>query len=139
MVRYIDDQKNRFGVEPICEVLPIAPSTYYEQKARERDPLRRPERDQRDAALKPVITRVCNENFQVYGARKVWKQLKREETPAARCTVARLMKELGLRGARRGKAFKTTIPDTGASRPADLVDRQFVATRPNQLWVADIT
>ena len=138
-VRYIDDHKDRFGVEPICKVLPIAPSTYYEHKARERDPSRHPARHHRDEGLKPQITRVWNENFQVYGARKVWKQLKRESTPVARCTVARLMKDLGLRGARRGKAFKTTIPDTGASRPADLVDRQFVATRPDQLWVADIT
>jgi len=139
MVRYIDDHKDRFGVEPICQVLPIAPSTYYEQKSRERDPGRRPARHHQDEALKPEITRVWHENFQVYGARKVWKQLQRESTPVARCTVARLMKDLGLRGARRGKAFKTTTPDSGASRPADLVDRQFVATRPDQLWVADIT
>jgi putative transposase len=139
IVRYIDDHKDRFGVAPICQVLPIAPSTYYEQKARERDSGRRPARHHRDEALKPEITRVWHENFQVYGARKVWKQLKRESTPVARCTVARLMKDLGLRGARRGKVFKTTIPDRGASRPADLVDRQFVATRPDQLWVADIT
>lgn len=139
MVRYIDDHKGRFGVEPICQVLPIAPSTYYEQKARERDPSRHPARYHQDEALKPEITRVWHENFQVYGARKVWKQLKRESTPVARCTVERLMRDLGLRGARRGKAFKTTIPDTGAARPADLVDRQFVATRPDQLWVADIT
>lgn len=139
MVRYIDDHKGRFGVEPICQVLPIAPSTYYEQKARERDPSRHPARYHQDEALKPEITRVWHEHFQVYGARKVWKQLKRESTPVARCTVERLMRDLGLRGARRGKAFKTTIPDTGAARPADLVDRQFVATRPDQLWVADIT
>jgi len=139
MVRYIDDHKNRFGVEPICQELPIAPSTYYEQKARDRDPDRRPAGYHQDEALKPEIRRVWHENFEVYGARKVCKQLKRESTPAARCTVERLMKGLGLRGVRRGKAFKTTIPDSGASRPADLVDRQFVATRPNQLWVADIT
>jgi len=139
MVRYIDAHKDRFGVEPICQELPIAPSTYYEQKARERDPGRRPARHHQDEALKPEITRVWYENFQVYGARKVWKQLKRESMPAARCTVERLMKDLGLRGARRGKAFKTTVPDTGALRPADLVERQFVATRPDQLWVADIT
>ncbi len=139
MVRYIDAHKNRFGVEPICQVLPIAPSTYYEQKARQRDPGRCPARYHQDEVLKPEITRVWHENFQVYGARKVRKQLKRESTPAARCTVERLMKVLGLRGARRGKAFKITIPDSGASRPADLVDRQFVATRPDQLWVADIT
>jgi transposase InsO family protein len=139
MVRYIDDHKDRYGVEPICRLLPIAPSTYYEEKARERDPTRRPPRYHRDEASKPEITRVWSENFQVYGARKVWKQLKRESMPVARCTVERLMKALGLRGVRRGKAFKTTIPDVGASRPADLVDRQFVATRPDQLWVADIT
>ena len=139
MVRYIDDHKDQYGVEPICRLLPIAPSTYYEEKARERDPTRRPPRHHQDEALKPEITRVWNENFQVYGARKVWKQLKRESMPAARCTVERLMRDLGLRGVRRGKAFKTTIPDVGASRPADLVDRQFVATCPDQLWVADIT
>ena len=139
MVRYIDDHKNRFGVEPICQMLPIAPSTYYEHKARERDPDRHPARYHRDEALKPEITRVWHENFQVYGARKVWKQLKRESTRAARCTVERLMKDLGLCGVRRGKAFKTTISDSSALRPADLVDRQFVATRPDQLWVADIT
>ena len=109
MVCYIDDHKDRFGVEPICQVLPIAPSTYYEMKARERDP-GRPARYHSDQVLKPEITRVWHENFQVYGARNVWKQLKRESTLAARCTVARLMKDLGLRGARRGKAFKTTIP-----------------------------
>jgi transposase InsO family protein len=139
MVRYIDDHKDRFGVEPMCQMLPIAPATYYEFKARERDPTRHPVRYHNDQALKPEITRVWNENFQVYGARKVWRQLNREAKPAARCTVERLMRDLGLRGARRGKAFKTTIPDADASRPADLVERAFVATRPNQLWVADIT
>jgi len=139
MVRYIDDHKDRYGVEPICRTLPIAPSTDYEEKARERDPDRRPARYHRDEALKPEMTRVWNENFQVYGARKVWKQLKRESMPVARCTVARLMKDLGLQGARRGEASKTTISDDSASRPADLVDRQFVATRPDQLWVVDLT
>lgn len=123
----------------MCHLLPIAPSTYYEHKARERDPSRHPARYYRDEALKPEITRVWQENLQVYGARKVWKQLHRESMPAARCTVERLMKALGLRGAIRGKSFKTTIPDADASRPADLVRRAFVATRPNQLWVADIT
>jgi len=139
MVALIDAHREHYGVESMCRVLPIAPTTYYEFKARERDPERQPARYHRDEALKPEITRVWNENFQVYGARKVWKQLKRESMPAARCTVERLMKDLRLRGARRGKAFKTTIPDADASRPADLVDRQFIATRPNQLWVADIT
>jgi transposase-like protein len=99
----------------------------------------RARRHQADEKLKPEIVRVWNENLQVYGARKVWKQLKREATPAARCTVERLMQDLGLRGVRRGRAFKTTIPDADVARPADLVDRQFVATRPDQLWVADIT
>lgn len=138
MVTYIDDHKDRFGVEPICAVLPIAPSTYYELKLRQRDPSRHPARHHQDEALKPEITRVWYENFQVYGARKVWKQLKRESTVAARCTVERLMKDLGLRGARRSKAFKTTIPDSGVSRPADLVDRQFVATWRGFVFVAFI-
>lgn len=139
MVRYIDDHKDRHGVEPICQVLPIAPSTYYEEKAREQNPDRRPDRYHRDEALKPEITRMWNENFQVYGARKVWKPLKREGLDVARGTIERLMKDLGLQGAGRGKVFKTTIPDDSAARPADLVDRQFVATRPDPLWVADLT
>lgn len=139
MVRYIDDHKGRFGVESICKVLPIAPSTYYESKARERDPSRHPARYHHDVALKPEIERIWQENLQVYGARKVWKQLHRESMPTARCTVERLMSALGLRGAVRGKSIKTTIPDADAARPADLVERAFVASRPNQLWVADIT
>lgn len=139
MVRYIDDHKDRYGVEPMCQMLPIAPSTYYEYKARERDASRQPERYRTDEARKIEIERIYNDNHRVYGAHKVWKQLHRENLPAARCTVERLMRNLGLRGAVRGKAFKTTIPDADAARPADLVDRQFVASRPNQLWVADIT
>ena len=97
---YIDAHKDRFGVEPICAVLPIAPSTYYEQKARARDPSRLPPRAQRDAALKPEIERVWHENHDVYGARKVWLQLKREGIDVARCTVRRLMREPGF--TRRG-------------------------------------
>jgi putative transposase len=139
MVQYIDDHKGRFGVEPICSVLPIAPSTYYEHKRRERDPTRLPGRAQRDSELRPQIERVWHENFCAYGVRKTWKQLKREGIPVARCTVQRLMRELGLRGVIRGKGFKTTIPDQTALRPADLVNRQFTAERPNQLWVADFT
>ena len=139
MVQYIDDHKDRFGVESMCMMLPIAPATYYEHKARERDPSRHPARYHRDEALKPEIKRVWHENFDVYGARKVWKQLKRESIPVARCTVERLMSVLKIQGARRGKAFKTTVPDENAARPADLVERAFAATRPNQLWVADIT
>jgi transposase InsO family protein len=139
MVRYIDEHKDRFGVEPICTVLPIAPSTYYEQKAREREPDRRPARAIRDEALKPEIQRVFDENFRVYGAHKVWTQLNREGLRVARCTVERLMKALGLRGVVRGKTFKTTIPDELADRRADRVNRTFTVSRPNALWVADLT
>lgn len=139
MVRYIDDHQERFGVEPICRVLPIAPSTYYEQKAREREPTRRPRRTQRDEALKPEIERVFDENFRVYGAHKIWKQLNREGIRVARCTVARLMRALGLRGVVRGKRFKTTIPDELADRRQDRVNRTFSVSRPNALWVADLT
>ena len=139
MVRYIDEHQDRFGVEPICKPLPIAPSTYYELKARERDPARLPARQQRDAELCPQIQRVWQENFCVYGARKTWKQLNREGLKVAHCTVRRLMHTLGLCGVRRGKAFKTTIPDANAHRLPDLVKRQFGAHRPNPLWVADFT
>jgi putative transposase len=134
MIAYIDAHKERFGVEPICEQLPIAPSTYYAAKSRPPSA-----RAMRDEALKPEIRRVHRDNFGVYGARKVWLQLCREEIPVARCTVARLMGDLGLRGVRRGAFKVTTTPDGCALRPADLVDRDFRASRPNQLWVADIT
>jgi putative transposase len=140
MVRFIDEHRDAYGVEPICAQLPIAPSVYYELKARERDPDRRPARAKRDEMLCPQVDRVWHEQQAVYGARKVWKQMKREGFTVARCTVARLMRHLGLRGTVRGRAFKvTTTPDTTAVRPADLVTRQFKATRPNQLWVADLT
>jgi putative transposase len=139
MVKYIDAHKDRFGVEPICRELPIAPSTYYEEKARQADPSRLPRRIQRDRMLCPHIERVWRENFCAYGVRKTWKQLNREQIPVARCTVRRLMRQLGLSGVVRGKGFKTTIPDTAAARPADLVERRFVAERPDQLWVADFT
>src|SRR5262245_34266995 len=141
MVRFIDEHRAAYGVEPICEVLPIAPSVYYEHKVRERDPERRPARAKRDEALRAHIQRVWDENFEVYGVRKVWHHLtERENRPVARCTVARLMGELGLKGAVRGRAFKvTTIADDSGVRPPDLVARAFKATRPNQLWVADLT
>ena len=140
MGTFIDDHREKFGVEPICGVLPIAPSLYYEHKAWERDPERRPARARRDEGLCEHIGRVWRENKEVYGPRKVWKQLKREGHVVARCTVARLMRGLGLQGVVRGRRFKvTTIPDAAAMRPADLVTRQFTATRPNQLWVADLT
>jgi putative transposase len=139
MVSFIDQHRGAYGVEPICAELPIAPSTYYEYKAREADPERVPARHRRDAVLVIDIRRVWEENFRVYGARKVWKQLNREQIRIAKCTTERLMQRLGLQGIRRGKAYKTTIPDDDAARPADLVQREFTATRPNQLWVADIT
>ncbi len=139
MVAFIDAHRAEYGVEPICAELPIAPSTYYELKARERDPGRVPARHRRDALLCDEIRRVWCENFCVYGARKAWRQLNREQIPVARCTVERLMGKIGLCGAIRGKTFKTTVPDEKAARPADLVDRQFTAERPNQLWVADFT
>jgi transposase InsO family protein len=140
MVAFVDAQREAYGVEPICREVPIAPSTYYEAKERQADPERRPARARRDAALGPAIQRVWDEHHQVYGAMKVWKQLNREGIPVARCTVERLMGQLGLRGAVRGRAWTTTTrPDETASRPRDLVQRDFTATRPNQLWVADLT
>jgi len=140
MVSFIDEYREEHGVEPICQELPIAPSTYYEQKAREADPSRLPARVVRDTQLREQIERVWKENFGVYGAKKVWLQLKREEIEVARCTVGRLMREMGLRGAIRGRKYKrTTIGDEAAPRPADLVQRDFTADRPNRLWVADLT
>jgi putative transposase len=134
MITYIEENRARFGVEPICRHLPIAPSTYYEVKSR--TPSARGLRDER---LKAEIARVHGANFGVFGARKVWRQLNREDIVVARCTVQRLMRELHLQGVRRGRTKRTTIPDEQAARPADLVNRDFSATRPNQLWVADLT
>ena len=139
MVRFIDENRSEYGVETICSELPIAPSTYYECKARDLDPERQPPRGRRDRALKEEIQRVYEENYGVYGARKVWRQLNREGIGVARCTVERLMRELGLEGVVRGGKCRTTFSDDNADRPADLVQRQFTARRPNQLWVADIT
>lgn len=139
MTAFVDAYRDEYGVEPICQQLPIAPSTYYEHKARQANPEREPERVKRDRGLEAEIRRVWEENFRVYGARKVWRQLKREGIEVARCTVERLMNTLGIQGVRRGATCWTTIPDAALSRPADLVKRQFTAARPNQLWVADIT
>jgi len=140
MIRYIDDHRDQYGVEPICKVLPIALSTYYDYKTREQDPDRESNRSMRDRHLEPEIQRVWKENFEVYGVRKVWRQMKREGFKVARCTVERLMRKRGLQGVTRGrKAHWTTIVDDSQSRPADLVNREFSASRPNQLWVADIT
>ena len=134
MIAYIDAHRDRFGVEPICRVLPIAPSTYYQHTKGPPSA-----RAVRDAQLKVEIAQVHAEHFGVYGSRKVWRQLHREGIAVARCTVERLMGELHLAGVRRGKPRRTTTPDTGPSRPADLVARDFSAQRPNQLWVADLT
>jgi len=130
MVSFIDENRDAYGVEPICSVLPIAPSTFYEHEARRRDPSLLPARAQRDAELKDLIRRVWNENFQVYGPRKVWKQMGREALREARCRVRRLMRELGLRGVVRGRAWTTTThTDPAAERPADLVQRRSTAMR----------
>jgi putative transposase len=140
MVAFVAEHRDDYGVEPICDVLPIAPSTYYEHQARAEDPSRRPAREKRDDELRSQIQRVFDENQAVYGADKVWHQLGREKVDVARCTVERLMRGMGLRGAVRGRAFKiTTVADKTAVRPPDLVHREFTAMRPNQLWVADIT
>jgi len=139
MTAFIDDHRDVYGVEPICAVLPIAPSTDYKQKTRQADPSRLPKRVRRDAALRMEIERVWHENRQVYGARKVWRQLHREGFAVARCTVERLMRQMGLQGVVRGKRVRTTIADEAAVRPSDLVERDFTASHPNQLWVADLT
>ena len=137
---FIDRHREAYGVEPICAQLPIAPSTYYAWRAQAEDRARRSARAQRDAALRPEIQRVWEDNFRVYGAEKVWRQLGRDAIVVARCTVERLMRAMGLRGATRGRAFTiTTVREDGPTRPADLVQRTFTATRPNALWVADLT
>ena len=139
MMAFIDAHRDSYGVEPICAQLPIAPSTYYEHKARQADPSKLPERAQRDAQLCPEIRRVWEENFRAYGARKVWRQLNREQIRVARCTVERLMSQEGLEGIVRGGWKRTTIGSDAADKPLDRVQRRFVATRPDELWIADFT
>ena len=139
MTAFIDEHRDAYGVEPICKVLPIAPSTYYAQAARQADPELRSNRAWRDDALCGQIRRIWDENKQVYGVRKVWRQLLREGVGVARCTVARLMKRLGLAGVVRGKVIKTTRSDKTSPCPRDQVNRQFRAERPNLLWVSDFT
>ena len=139
MIAFIDDHREAYGVEPICKVLPIAPSTYHAHAARRADPGRLPARARSDAALMVEIRRVFEENFHVYGVRKVWRQLGREGVVVARCTVARLMRVMGLQGIVRGRKVRTTIPDLAAPCPLDRVNRQFKAPRPNTLWVSDFT
>lgn len=139
MIAFIDAHRDAYGVEPICRVLPIAPSTWHEHAARRADPSRLPARAKRDEALKEEVRRVFDENFGVYGVRKVWRQMKREGIDIARCTVARLMRSMGLQGVIRGKPVKTTISDKAAPCPLDRVNRQFQAPAPNRLWVSDFT
>jgi transposase InsO family protein len=140
MVDFIEENRGAYGVEPICAMLPIAPSLYYEQRTRRRDPERRSARVKRDEWLRGEIQRVYDESGQRYGADKVWLQLGREGIGVGRCAVERLMRSMGLRGVVRGRAFKvTTVADEALSRPKDLVKRSFEADRPNKLWVADLT
>src|SRR3981189_3236712 len=139
MIAFIDDHREVHGVEPICKVLPIAPSTYHAHAARRADPEKLSARAKRDMVLKPEIARVFAENFEVYGVRKVWRQLQRESFAVARCTVERLMRNMGLQGVIRGKPVKTTISDKAAPCPLDHVNRQFRAPRPNVLWLSDFT
>jgi putative transposase len=139
MIAFIDEHRAIHGVEPICRVLPIAPSTYHAHAARCADPGKLSARAQRDATLRIEIRRVYEENFRVYGVRKVWRQLLREGIAVARCTVARLMRRMGLQGVVRGKTVRTTISKAAALCPLDRVNRQFKAPRPNALWVSDFT
>ena len=139
MYALVDEHRDAHGVEPICKVLQIAPSAYRRHAARRRDPALLSARARRDVALMPAVEQVCNDNLQVYGADKVWKQMNREGVEVARCTVERLMRRLGLRGVKRGKVVRTTVSDNKAPCPLDKVNRQFRAERPNQLWVSDFT
>ena len=139
MRAFVDEHRENFGVEPICKVLQVAPSGYRKHAAQRRDLSRRCRRALRDERLIPQVERVWQANLRVYGADKVWKQLHREGTHAARCTVERLMRRLGLQGVRRGKSVRTTVPDAAVPCPLDRVNRQFKADRPNQLWVSDFT
>ena len=140
MVDFIEENQEGHGVEPICAMLPIAPSTYYDHRAKRLDPEKRSARAKRDERLRVEIQRVYDENQQVYGAKKVWLQLGREDIQVGRCTVERLMRSMGIRGVVRGRAFKvTTVADEALERPKDLVKRVFEADRPNKLWVADLT
>ena len=137
--KFVDQRRQAYGVESICEVLKIALSGYWRHAAHQRGPQLRCTRAQRDDNLVPHMERVWHANMQVYGADKVWRQLNREGITIARCTVERLMRRLGLQGVRRGKVERTTISDARAPCPLDRVNRQFKAERPNQLRVSDFT
>jgi hypothetical protein len=138
MICFIDEHRSVLGVEPICRLLPIAPSTHYEVIAKRTDVGRLSARERSDISMKVEIRRVFNENFQAYGVRKVWRQLQREGFDVARCTVARLMRMMGLQGVIRGKPVKTTVSDKSAPCPLDRV-RYFKAPAPNMLWLSDFT
>jgi len=139
MIAFIDKYWSAYGVEPICRVIKIAPSTYFAHACRRAHPETAPRRVKRDAALRPEIKRVFDENFQVYGVRKVWRQLQREGFEVARCTIARLMRRMGLQGVVRGRRPRTTVSDKATPCPLDHVNRQFQPARPNTLWVSDFT
>ena len=139
MKAFIDKNREAYGVEPIRRVLPTAPSTYHEHAAKRTDSSRAPARERRDAELRREISRVSIENLGVYGVRKVWRQMKREGFNIDRCTVSRLMRQMGLKGVVRGKSVRTTISDTSALIPLDQVNRIFKAPRPNMLWLSDFT
>ena len=139
MIGFVDAYRDDYGVEPICRVIAIAPSTYHAHAARRAKPETAPARVKRDTTLSVEIKRVFNENFQVYGVRKVWRQLKREGYDVARCTVARLMRKMALQGVIRGRRVRTTVSDKAAPCPLDRVNRRFRAPRPNMLWVSDFT
>ena len=139
MISFIDEHRPVLGVEPICKLLPIAPSTYYDTVAKRTDVDRLSVRARRDVGLKIEIRRVFDANYRVYGVRKVWRQLQREGFDVARCTVARLMRTMGLQGIIRGKPVRTTVSDKAAPCPLDRVNRQFHAPAPNRLWVSDFT
>jgi putative transposase len=139
MYGLVDEHRGTHGVEPICRVLQIAPSAYRRHAAQRRDPSLLSARARRDAQLMPRIEQVCNANLQVYGADKVWKQMNREGSTVARCTIERLMRRRGLQGVRRGRAVRTTVSDRKTPCPLDKVNRLFQAERPNQLWVSDFT
>ena len=139
MIKFITEHRSVCGIEPICRILQIAPSTYHLHLAKQNDRNKRSRRVRRDDVLKPEIERIFDANRRVYGARKLWHQMKREGFSIARCTVERLMRDLGLRGVIRGKTQQTTKSNKVDICPQDLVNRQFKVSAPNRLWVSDFT
>ena len=139
MIAFIKEHRDVCGVEPICRVLQIAPSTFYKHLAVERDPGLASDRTKRDAELRPEMKQVWEDNRSVYGARQLWHAMKRKRFDVACCTVERLMRDIGIEGVRRGKKIRTTWPDKALPSLLDRVNRQFRATMPNQLWVSDFT